>query len=68
MGFQYPTRLMKKKAVAGYIICKRRNKTYDISIDAVPTAKGDWLCPGCGRWLHFDMYHHSGMWQGKEIL
>ena len=59
---------MKKSQIAGFILCKRTNKKYDISIDARPTDKGDWLCPGCGRWLHSDLYYHNGIYKGKEII
>ena len=58
---------MKKSQISGYIICKRQNKKYDISIDAIPTATGNWLCP-CGRWVQSDPYYHSGVYKGKEIL
>ena len=58
---------MKKSQIAGYIICKRQNKKFDISVDARPTDKGDWLCP-CGKWIRSDPYYHSGIYKGKEIL
>jgi hypothetical protein len=57
---------MKKSQVAGYIICKRLNKKFDISVDAVPTGNGNFIC-GCGRWIHSDPYYHSGYWRGKKI-
>ena len=58
---------MKRSDGVGYIRCKRLNKEFPIHKDAIPTAKGDWLCP-CGRWVHSDPYYHSGMYKGKEIV
>ena len=57
--------MRKKKPVKGYIYCKRLEKKFDISVDAV-SFKGDWLCK-CGRWIRSDPFNHRGIYEGVTI-
>ena len=61
---------MKKiKQVAGFIVCRRLNKKFNISVDARPLDENrpDFLCE-CGRWVKMDPYYHDCMWKGRKVI